>query len=274
MRKYLILIAMLVVVLSACRVESVVTLDIEADGSALVGAEIGFDEEFRQLLGDAGADPDDLFGDLPDFGGGDVEQTERTEGDMTFVGVAARVDDLSTFGTGGVANDVFTAFSYTYDEESATLDATVSSDTVGEAGGDLPIDPSQITDEFFRATVVVMMPGTVTQSNADEVRSDGALVWDLPITGGDVSIQATSDLGGGGTSNLLIIIVALVLGIAIIAIVAATIMNRRRSEQAVAAAAAARAATETNGDAAAEDAATTVDIDVEVVDEDDQPEST
>ena len=47
MRKYLILIALLTVALSACRVESIVTLDIEADGSALVGAELG-DGKARQ----------------------------------------------------------------------------------------------------------------------------------------------------------------------------------------------------------------------------------
>lgn len=297
MRKYLILVAMLAMVLTACRVESIVTLDIDEDGSALVGAELGYDEEFRQLLGDAGANPDDLFSDLPEFGGDDIVQTERTEGDMTYVGAASRVEDLSQFGTTQAATDVFSSFSYTFDEDSASLDATVSSDTIGEAGGDLPIDPSELTDDFFRATVVVTMPGTVTEHNADEVRPDGALVWDLPLTGGDVRVQAASEIGGGGASNLLIVLLAVVLGLAIIAIIAATVMNRRRSEQAVASAAAAHdgsatlemdaampadAIDEAADTAEAADAATEssdvettiVDVDLEPTDEDGQPDNT
>ena len=77
MRRYLILMAVLAFALTACRVESNIILDIEEDGSALVGAELGFDEEFRQLLGDNNVDPDDLFGGLPDLGADDVVQTER-----------------------------------------------------------------------------------------------------------------------------------------------------------------------------------------------------
>lgn len=289
MRKYLILVAMLAIALTGCRVESIVSLDIEADGSALVGAEVGFDEEFQQLLGDAGADPTELFGDLPDFGGEDVTTTERTDGEMTYYGVTTTVDDLSAFDTAGPAGDVFSSFSYTFDDETAQLQATVTADTIGEAGGDLPIDPSEITDDFFSASVVVMMPGAVTSSNADEVRSDGALVWDLPITGGDVVIEATSDIGGGGTSNLLIIVIALILGLSIIAIVVATIMNRRRSEQAVAAATTAHETARTaeldvagtdldpsNDDAdvagGTDDEATLVDVELEY--DEDQPDNT
>lgn len=239
MRRYLFLIAALTLVLSACRVESVITLDIESDGSALIAAELGYDEEFQQLLGDSGFDLSDLSDDLPDFGGDDIVQTERTEGDMTYVGVSAEVDDLSEFGEGQTAEDLFSSFSYTFDDDSASLDATVSSDALGDTGGEFPIDPGELTGDFFRAVVVVTMPGTVTQDNADEVRSDGALVWNIPLTGGDLRIQATSEIDGGGPSNLLIIALTTLLGLAIVAIVAATITNRRRSERAVAAAAAA-----------------------------------
>ena len=47
MRKYLLIFAMLALVLTACRIESNVNLDIEEDGSAVVLVEIGMDEEFR-----------------------------------------------------------------------------------------------------------------------------------------------------------------------------------------------------------------------------------
>lgn len=237
MRKYLIMFALLAVVLTACRIESNVILDIEEDGSALVGAEIGFDEEFRELLGDMGeASPEDLFGDLPDFGGDDVVTTERTEGDMTFYGVTTAVDDLSTFDASAAGGEVFETFSYTFDEETATLSATVAATDLGDAGGDLPIDPSMITEEFFSANVIVSMPGTVTSHDADEVRSDGTLVWKIPFTGSK-AISATSDLGAGGTSNLVLIALVTLLVIAAIAVVVVSILNRRRSQAAVDAAA-------------------------------------
>jgi hypothetical protein len=242
MRKYLVMFALLAVVLTACRIESNVILDIEEDGSAVVGAEIGFDEEFRELLGDMGeGSPDDLFGDLPDFGGDDVVQTERTEGDMTFYGVTTAVEDLSTFDSSAAGGEVFETFSYTFDEETATLSATVAPTDLGDAGGDLPIDPSMITEEFFSANVVVSMPGTVSSHDADEVRSDGTLVWKIPFTGSK-SISATSDLGSGGTSNLVLIALVVLLVVAAIAVVVVSIMNRRRSQAAVDSAAASHSA--------------------------------
>lgn len=238
MRKYLILFAMLAVVLSACRIESNVILDIEEDGSAVVGAEIGFDEEFRELLGDMGeGSPEDLFGELPDFGGENVQPTERTEGDMTFYGVTTTVEDLSTFDTSAAGGEAFETFSYVFDEDTATLSATVAAADLGDAGGDLPIDPSQITDEFFSANVLVTMPGTVTSHDADEVRSDGTLVWTIPFTGSK-TISATSDLGSGGSSNLILIALVALLVIGAIIAVVISIMSRRRSQAAVDAAAA------------------------------------
>ena len=180
MRKYFLLFALLALSLAACRVESNVTLDISEDGSATVGAEVGFDEEFKQLIEQSGASTDDIFGDLPSFGDGDVQTTERTDGDMTYYGVTSQVENLSDFDMGSAQGEVFSSFSYTFDDQSAKLDAVLSSADLGAAGGDLPIDPSQITDEFFSANIIVKMPGNVTESNADEVRSDGSLVYPGP----------------------------------------------------------------------------------------------
>jgi hypothetical protein len=236
MRKYLLLFALLAIVLAACRVESNVTLDIAEDGSASVGAEIGFDEEFKQLIEQSGASTDDVFGDLPSFGGNEVQTTERTDGDMTFYGVVTQVDDLSDFDMSSAQGEVFSSFSYTFDDASATLDATLSSADLGDVGGDLPIDPSQITDEFFSANVIVTMPGNVTESNADEVRSDGSLVWNIPFTG-TKQITATADFGSSSANWILPILIA-VLVIGIIAAVVATIVSRRESQKAVEAAAA------------------------------------
>jgi hypothetical protein len=238
MRRYVVLFALLAIALTACRVESNVILDIEEDGSATVGAELGFDEEFQSLISDSGAAPDDLFDDLPDFGGGDVVTTERTEGDMTFFGVATTVDDLSTFDISGVQADVFSSFSYESNDDSAALNATISATDIGEfGGGDLPIDPSQITDDFFSANVIVRMPGSVTESNADAVLSDGALLWKIPFSG-SVDITATSTFGETSRSWMLLVLLFVLL-IGIIAAIVATVVSRKESKKAVAAASAA-----------------------------------
>ena len=236
MRKVLLLIAALTVILAGCRVESNVILDIDEDGSALVGAEVGYDEEFRQLLEQSGASTDDLFGDLPTFGD-DVVATERTEGDMTFVGVASQVPNLSTFAEDSAELGTFSSFSYQFDDDGATLAATVSAADadVGDFG-ELGFDPGQLTEDFFSANVVVTMPGEVTEHNADVVRSDGTLVWKIPLSGSK-QINATSTFGSSTTNLLLILLIGLLL-IGIIVVIVATVLSRRQSQQAVAVAAA------------------------------------
>lgn len=262
MRKFMLLIALLTIVLAGCRVESNVILDIDEDGSALVGAEMGFDDEFAALLEDSDMSPDELFADLPSFGD-DVVAIERTEGDMTYVGVASTVDDISNFQQNAAELGTFSSFSYEFDDSGATLDATVSAADVGELGGDglddLGIDPSQLTDEFFSANVVVTMPGEVSEHNADVVRSDGTLVWKVPFSG-STQITAVSSFGTSAANWTLIILIGLLL-IGVVAVVAALIMSRRQSQSAVDEAAASHA--ETQGEAPQ----TTATIEDTVVDE-------
>jgi flagellar biosynthesis/type III secretory pathway M-ring protein FliF/YscJ len=84
--------------------------------------------------------------------------------------------------------------------------------------------------------VIVTMPGTVTEHNADEVRSDGTLVWKIPFTG-STEIVAASEFGSSSSSWILLIVLAVVI-VGVIAAAVATIVSRRESKNAVAAAAA------------------------------------
>ncbi len=114
---------------------------------------------------------------------------------------------------------------------------------VGDLGGDdFPIDPSEITGDIFSAKVIVTMPGNVTEHNADEERSDGALVWNLPLVG-TKDIFATSSFGGSGV-NWIWFVVGGILLVGVIAAVAAIMASRKDSERAVAEAAAAHEAQE------------------------------
>jgi len=238
MRKYVLAFFGLALLLSACRIESNIILDINEDGSATVGAEVGFDEEMLDIMSQSGGDPSDLLSDLPDLGGEGVEPIQRVEGDMTFYGVTTTVEDLSTYQFDGLQGESFYEFSYESDDDSATLAASVDATGFGDlAGGDLPIDPTDITAEIFAARVVVSMPGTVTEHNADEVSTDGTLIWNLPLSGSK-DIFATSTFGNT-TPSWIWFIVGGILIVGIIAAVAAVMKSRSDSQKAVATAAAA-----------------------------------
>lgn len=242
MRKYLFIFVLAALVLTACRAESNIIIDIEEDGSATISAEIGFDEEMLDLLSQTGDDPAELFTqDLPPEAEG-FESYSRTSGDMTYYGFSGSVDDLENnafLELGDFASD-FADFSYTTDGDLATLEASIISADIGGGLGDLPIDPTDITGDIFSANVVVSMPGTVVEHNADEVRSDGSLVWSIPLTGA-VDVFAVSDTGSGSASWIWWVVIG-VLAIGIIAGIAAVIVSRKDSKKAVAAASAAHAA--------------------------------
>lgn len=268
MRKYVLLFSILVLVLSACRIESNMIFDINEDGSAVVGLELGIDDEFLQVIGSqGGGNPDDfldeIFSDLGGIGGADVET--RKDGDMNYYTTTTQVDDLSTwdwqdFGEGGA----FTDFSYQSGDVNrfmATVDAGLGDDGFGDFG-DLGFDPSALTGDIFSANLIVTMPGSVDSSNADEVRSDGALVWNIPLTGA-VTAQAESSEGGSGSTWLWIVLGILLL-VAIISGILAVVLTKKGSEKAVEEAAAAHKAEA----AAAADETATMEIETSPLDED------
>jgi len=234
MRKYLFVFMFAALVLTACRAESNIIIDIEEDGSATVSAEIGFDEEMLDLLSQTGGDPEDLIlDDLPSEAEG-FDTYSRTDGDMTFYGFSGEVDDLenNTFLDLGqdFASD-FAEFSYTTDGDQATLIASIVSADIGGGLGDLPIDPTDITGDIFSANLIVSMPGSVVEHNADEVRSDGALVWNIPLTG-SIDVFAESNVGSGTSSWVWWVLIG-VLAIGIAAGIAAVLLSRNDSKKAV-----------------------------------------
>jgi hypothetical protein len=238
MRKYTLAFFALALLLSACRIESNILLDISEDGSATVGAEIGFDEEMLDLVSQGGGDPSDILGELPELGGESVEPIERVEGDMTYYGAQTSIDDLSTYDFDVPQGETFSEFSYEFDDSTATLAARVEATGIDDLGGeDLPIDPSEITGDIFSANVIVKMPGTVTEHNADEVRSDGSLVWELSLTG-TKEIFATATFGES-SQDWIWLIVGGVLLLGVIAAIAAVMASRKDAAKAVAEAAAA-----------------------------------
>jgi hypothetical protein len=79
------------------------------------------------------------------------------------------------------------------------------------------------------------MPGSVVEHNADEVRNDGSLVWNIPLTG-SIDVFAESNTGSGTSAWVWWVLLG-VLTIGIIAGIAAVILSRNDSKKAVAEAA-------------------------------------
>jgi hypothetical protein len=247
MRKYLFVFMFAALVLAACRAESNIIIDIEEDGSATISAEIGFDEEMLGLLSQTGGDPEDLFAEelAPEAEG--FEAYSRTDGDMTYYGFSGEIDDLENNAFLDLGQDFaseFAEFSYATDGDTATLSASILSADIGGGLGDLPIDPTDITGDIFTANLIVSMPGTVVEHNADEVRSNGSLVWNIPLTG-SIDVFAESNTGSGTSSWVWWVVIG-VLAIGIVAGIAAVILSRNDSKKAVAEAADAHEASSAN----------------------------
>ena len=202
MRKMWVLAALGGVLLAGCRAETNVIVDILEDGSGTYTVELGLDDELQQLL-DAftGGEGDGLIPgfdlDIPGIEGNPLETLEsRVEGDMTFYANTDQFADPAGLEqliaeAGGENN--FETFSLTVEGDIVTLRATAGAPgQLIEDAGDLPISPDLI-GEAFEANVIVAMPGSVTERNADEVLADGRLRWEISLSDG-VDILAVSDL--------------------------------------------------------------------------------
>lgn len=238
MRKLLFLIAGLTLVLAACRAEVNIVVDIDEDGSGEVAFEVGYDEEFRELVASSGGDPNDLLTGGTDFGLEGAEDYERTEGDMTFVGTKQQFSSVTEIEANLTSDpeNPFQTFSYVQTDDTAELDALIVVPEEDLGVGDVPIDPSTITDEFFSFQLIFGMPGTVTESNADEVLANGQLVWKIPITGGEKQILARSEVSGGGSLWWIWLIVGVVLLVGFVALIGAVVASRNQSQRAIQAA--------------------------------------
>ncbi len=235
MKKLVLLVAGIALLTVACRAEINVLVDVQEDRSGTIAFEFGLDEEFRELIESSGGTADDVFGEFGlGIDGGTV--TERTEGDMTYTGASQDFEDISDVMADLVGDTsgegMFTEFSFVMDDETAALSATASASTE-DLGGDIPFDPSELTDDVFSANFILSMPGTVVEQNADEVLSDGRLLWSLPILGGTKTFIAKSEFGGGSSLWWLWILLGVVVVVGVAAIIAAVILGKRQEKQAV-----------------------------------------
>ncbi len=211
MRRLLIGIAALALIGAACKAEANVLFEVRADGSGTLGAEIGFDDELMALIGDENIG-EGFFNDL-DVAGLGEGVTERREGDFTYFTTTSEFANPEELEALMAAEDDL-PFEGSFDVEIADDEIRINaatSDTSDLVQSDalFGFDESQL-EQFFSAHIRIKVPGSV-QSNADRIRSDGTLEWDIPLDGGPIAIEVIADISeGGGFPWLPIVIVAAV----------------------------------------------------------------
>lgn len=213
MRRLMMVAALLALVAAACKIETNFGAVINADGSGTIIAEIGMDEEAQGFFLQDVSDP---------FEGNDMSEcpgartSEEQRGDLKFWIIECDVADI-TANTGLLEdneNSMVSDFSITVTDTLVTVSGSASAeDTLGsEAEG---FDPGVLEDSIS-ANVKITMPGRILEHNADS-KDGNTLTWKVPILGGNLDIQATSDptgpadsSGGGGFPTWLIAVIAVV----------------------------------------------------------------
>ena len=231
---------------TACRIETNVLINLNADETGTFGFEFGMDDEFRQLVSAQGEgfDVDDLFGGVTDeFPGATV--SERTEGDMMFSVFTFAFDDPAQFRQlmaqgGDEGGDI----DITWEDDRVTIDAVLEGtgesgglggfglgdlgDAADDLGGDFDISGlSGFAESFFSGSVIVAMPGEVLEHNANRVLGDGRLQWDLLVDGGDLDIHAVSTLSDGSSFPAWALLLIVLVAAAVLAWLFATMRKRR-----------------------------------------------
>ena len=210
MRRLIPLLMMLALIATACRIESNLIAEINNDGSGVIGAEIGYDEEAEALIGQftEGGDP---FANSPMAGLPGAESREEDRGGMHYLISTAAVDDIAAALDEAIASDPNSLVQeFNLSIEPNRIEVTGRGSLAGAmAGAEGMASPEQLA-ESVGANLRLTLPGRILESNATS-QDGNTLTWALPITGGEVQISAVSDptqSEGGGFPLWVIIVIA------------------------------------------------------------------
>lgn len=199
MRRLIVLAALVAVVASACKIETNFGVVINEDGSGTIKAEVGMDDEAQQFLLTEGSDPFE-GNDLSEVPG--AVQTTESRGDLDYWIIEVPVEDVTQIeeDVTSAENSLLSAFDVEVTDTLISVRATAAAD---EAMGEQTegFDPSVLEDSLS-FNVRITLPGKILEHNADS-REGNTLIWEVPIFGGTLDVQAQSDPsqapdGGGG----------------------------------------------------------------------------
>ncbi|MDJ0923960.1 MAG: hypothetical protein QNJ77_05310 [Acidimicrobiia bacterium] len=177
MKRAFLVLALLTLLLTACRAEVRVVLEVTENGSGTLRSDVGVDNELQLLINQLfGADGENIIAEL-DLGLEGTSET-RLEGDLTVYSTEVEFTDVSGIAAASAGN--FTEFSLEMTDDGTALEATL--DLAGELDlAQFPVDPASIDPANLQATVIVSLPGEATDHNADSVLDDGRFSWIIPL---------------------------------------------------------------------------------------------
>ncbi len=176
MKRYYVLIALLAILTTGCRAEVRLLLDVSENGSGTLAAEVGINQQLRDLIDTLAGDSESIISGL-DLGL-DGEGSTRVDGEMTVYTTEVAFDDVAKVSESAAGN--FTSFTLDMTDDGTSLEATL--DLAGELDlSQFPIDPGEIDSAALEARVIVSLPGEVGEHNADQVLADGRFAWDIPL---------------------------------------------------------------------------------------------
>lgn len=222
MKRAAVTLALLALLLSSCRAEVRLLLDVSDTGSGTLSTEVGIDDQLAALIDQLTGDSAGILSDL-DLGLSG-ETTSRKVGDLTVYTTTVDFAEPAAIATAAAGN--FESLDLEITDEGTTFDAVLN--LAGEIDvSSLPVDSSAISSDALEAQVIVTLPGEPADHNADEVRSDGSLVWTIPFDR-PLQLHATTTFPQSGfpwwVLTLLVISVALSLAVWF----AAVVRDRRR----------------------------------------------
>jgi len=178
MKRTVLLIAAIAILLSGCRAEVRVLLDATENGSGTLAAEVGINNQLRDLLDQLAGDGEAIISRL-DLGL-EGESSTRLEDAMTIYTTQVEFDDEDAIEE--AAADNFTFFNLEMTDDGTALEATL--DVAGELDlTQFPVTPSAIDPATFEAHIIVSLPGEVVDHNAETIATDGSLSWAIPLDG-------------------------------------------------------------------------------------------
>jgi hypothetical protein len=235
MRRLLPLAALLVLLTTACRIETNVGAQINADGSGVISAEIGLDDEAAEMIEQFGGG-EDPFAENPLADYPEAELREEKRGGMSFRIWSAQVEDIDS-----VIQEQIVSGPDSFIEE---FDLSIAPDRVevvgrtsaGASMGDLEgmgdFMSAEELAESFAINLRLTLPGKILDHNAD-AKDGNTLTWSIPITGEALDVRAVSDPtqseGGGFPLWAIIVIAAVVL----VGIGAVALLGRKKGRAAV-----------------------------------------
>ena len=232
MRRLLPLVALLALLTAACRIESNIGAQINADGSGVITAEIGYDEEAAGFI-EQFAGGEDPFGENPLANFPDAVISEEDRGGMHYRIYTAEVDDIEAAIQGQM-----TAEESGFIEEFAITIEPTRVEVTGRGGAGAALEGAGdflSADELAESLSInlrLTLPGKILEHNADS-KDGSTLTWAIPLTG-TLDIHAVSDptqSEGGGFPMWAIIVIAAVV---VAGIAAIGLLGRKRRGAAIA----------------------------------------